>query len=224
MPGAASVDLRRRRPVSLHDGVTMNLRWSAAALMLAAGCRSPAARRRGRTAPAPVVVAVDAPAVDAPPVDAPAIDAPVADAAVPHGIGEGRLYDPFEDRLGRYEGPRTPPPIITMAVGEPSGAFGAFVPAQVARVIRARLGVFRACYQKELAHTPTLAPTLALVVELDLAADGNVTRAAIATGSSPATETIERCITTNLQRMRFPENRGPAATLRVPFTFAWKRP
>ena len=80
------------------------------------------------------------------------------------------------------------------------------------RVIRARAGLFRACYQKELARDPSLQGRLD--VSFTVADDGRVSNA-MAGGSMGGA--VSSCIQAQVNRLRFPE--GNAGTYRFPLTF-----
>ena len=80
------------------------------------------------------------------------------------------------------------------------------------RVIRARMGVFRACYQSELRSNPSARGRL--LATIDIEASGMVTNVRLDGNALDATGT---CINRNLRALRFPA--GDERTIRVPFTF-----
>jgi hypothetical protein len=101
-------------------------------------------------------------------------------------------------------GPATDPPT------------GALTADQINRVIRARAGILRACYQKQLAKHPELAGRVVSRIEVDT--DGKVT-AAVITSSTLGSPDVETCIARQLQRLRFPAS-ATASTIQYPFVFS----
>jgi hypothetical protein len=87
---------------------------------------------------------------------------------------------------------------------------------EIDHVMRARAGIFRACYQKQLAKEPKLAGKV--VIKLTVKPDGTVATAAVAstTLKSPS---VEGCLTTQILRLRFPP-KSTGAIIRYPFGFA----
>ncbi|MBA3453320.1 MAG: AgmX/PglI C-terminal domain-containing protein, partial [Deltaproteobacteria bacterium] len=81
-----------------------------------------------------------------------------------------------------------------------------------ARVVRARAGIYRACYQRLLGADPSLAGRLDVSMVID--ANGNVLNA-MAGGSMGSGVSV--CVQSNLQRLRFPA--GVAQDLRFSMTF-----
>jgi len=112
--------------------------------------------------------------------------------------------------------------------GEWIGHVGPFVPSvarvvpvglerdEVDRVVRSRLGIFRACYQVVLNHDDTLAGRLDLAFDID--AKGDVAGAVIksSTLGAPAVET---CILRQVQRLKFPAG-GALTHVRYPLLFS----
>jgi ferric-dicitrate binding protein FerR (iron transport regulator)/tetratricopeptide (TPR) repeat protein len=81
------------------------------------------------------------------------------------------------------------------------------------RVVLARAGVFRACYQRELSRDPSLQGRLAARFTID--GDGRVTDVVIGGNQMSGTGA---CVGANLQRLRFPVT-GKSQTISVPMTF-----
>ena len=174
--------------------------------LLVGGCHSPAAP----TEPTREAPPIDAFSIDAPPLDAPPLDAP-PDAAAPRAINpfasnnhdRPELHDHVEHH-----------PEVKVTLGTMAELPDSFV-----RVIRARVGVLRACYQKALSHYPELAWKLTLVVQLRVVADGTVTNTTTLTARSTLKNVAaESCITDNLKRLRFPPSADPATAVVVPLT------
>ena len=88
----------------------------------------------------------------------------------------------------------------------------AYTEDEVSRVVRARQGIWRACYQKELNRTPTLKGTLN--VSFEIGADGAVTSA---TGAG-VSDAVRTCVSANFMRLEFPP-KGAKTKVRVPITY-----
>jgi len=90
------------------------------------------------------------------------------------------------------------------------------VPDEAAnRVVRSRLGIFRACYQRELNRAPGTAGRVSLVVAIDDQGLPVVQR------TSPAgtnMEAVGQCLSQSMSRLRFPA--GAAKTFAVALTFS----
>jgi len=113
-----------------------------------------------------------------------------------------------------WQPPPPPPPAVTIAIASVEGKLPSDRTAlQIDRVINARAGVFRACYQKELNRTPKLEGTLAVTFQLT---DTAVT-SATSTGTlrNPG---VEACVNSNVMRLRFPA--GTPAKLTTTFKFS----
>nr|HEX4316068.1 DUF2330 domain-containing protein [Kofleriaceae bacterium] len=106
--------------------------------------------------------------------------------------------------------------IITQ--GTPTGDLGALTTEDISRVLRARTGLYRACFQKELQQTPALAGKL--VAKLEVAGDGSITSA---TASGLGNGNVESCVARNMQRLKFPA-KGSAAKVSYPIEFALGKP
>jgi hypothetical protein len=103
---------------------------------------------------------------------------------------------------------------VTMAGAE--GDLGGLTADEIDKVVRARAGVFRACYQKELNRSPGIGGKL--VIHFVIGGDGNVQSAKTGGGSSLRNEGVESCVTSNVMRLRFPA-KGGLATVNYPFLF-----
>jgi hypothetical protein len=103
---------------------------------------------------------------------------------------------------------------VTMSGAE--GDLGGLTAEEIDRVVKARAGVFRACYQKELNRQPSLGGKL--LVHFVIGGDGIVKSAKIGGGSSMRNEDVEDCVTSNIMRLRFPA-KGGLATVNYPFVF-----
>lgn len=112
----------------------------------------------------------------------------------------------------------TGPKSIKVGFAEPSGDFGGLTAEEIDRVVKARAGVFRACYQKELNHTPGIGGKL--VIHFKIGGDGTVQTGNTSTagGSTLRNDTVEQCIKSNVNRLKFPA-KGGVANVNYPFVF-----
>ncbi len=109
----------------------------------------------------------------------------------------------------------TGPREVSVKLEEPTGDFNGLSKEEIDRVVKARAGIFRACYQKELNHTPGLGGKL--IMHFVIAADGGVTTASTA-GGSLRNAGVEDCINNNIMRLKFPAKGG--AIVNYPFVFS----
>jgi outer membrane biosynthesis protein TonB len=112
----------------------------------------------------------------------------------------------------------TGPKPVQVAFAEPSGDFGGLTSEEIDRVVKARAGVFRACYQKELNHTPGIGGKL--LIHFKIGADGTVQAGNTATagGSTLRNDAVEQCVKSNVNRLKFPA-KGGVANVNYPFVF-----
>jgi hypothetical protein len=99
-----------------------------------------------------------------------------------------------------------------MVPTNPQVRIGAISDPVAARVIRSRVGVFRACYQRELQSNPTAQGRLMATIEVE--PSGMVTNVSLDGTALDATGT---CINRNLRALRFPA--GEERSIRAPFIF-----
>ena len=111
----------------------------------------------------------------------------------------------------------TGPKEIKVAIASGTGDFGGYTEDEINRVVKARAGVFRACYQKELNRSPGLGGKL--VVRFKIGSDGAVQTAANAGGSSLSNDAVEQCVKSNVMRLKFPP-KGAIANVTYPFVFS----
>ena len=107
------------------------------------------------------------------------------------------------------------PKEVSVKLEEPTGDFNGLTKEEIDRVVKARAGVFRACYQKELNHTPGLGGKL--IMHFVIAGDGSVKSASTA-GGSLRNAGVEDCINNNIMRLHFPAKGG--AIVNYPFVFS----
>jgi hypothetical protein len=113
----------------------------------------------------------------------------------------------------------TGPKSIQIAFEPPSGDFGGLTAEEISRVVKARAGIFRACYQKQLNQTPGVGGKL--IVHFVVGGDGAVqaARTVIASGSTMHNDAIENCVKININRLKFPA-RNAVATINYAFGFS----
>jgi hypothetical protein len=99
----------------------------------------------------------------------------------------------------------TGPKEVKVGMSDPSGDFGGLTAEEIDRVVKARAGVFRACYQKELNHTPGIG--------------GMVQSTATAGGTSLHNDAVESCVKANVSHLKFPA-KGGVANVTYPFVFS----
>ena len=105
---------------------------------------------------------------------------------------------------------------VKVSLADPEGDFGGLTAEEINRVVKARAGVFRACYQHELNRSPGLGGKL--VVHFVIGGDGAVKSAKTAGGSSLRNDDVESCVTSNIMRLKFPA-KGGQANVNYPFVF-----
>jgi len=112
----------------------------------------------------------------------------------------------------------TGPKPVQVAFADPSGDFGGLTAEEIDRVVKARAGVFRACYQKELNHTPGIGGKL--VIHFKIGGDSVVVagNTATAAGSTLRNDAVEQCVRSNVNRLKFPA-KGGIANVNYPFVF-----
>ncbi|MDB4953466.1 MAG: TonB family protein [Myxococcales bacterium] len=110
----------------------------------------------------------------------------------------------------------TAPREVKVALADPSGDFAGLTAEEIDRVVRARSGVFRACYQKELNHSPGIGGKM--VIHFQIAGDGTVKAANSGAGSQFHNDAVESCVKTWVMKLRFPA-KGGVANVNYPFVF-----
>ncbi|MBA3395752.1 MAG: AgmX/PglI C-terminal domain-containing protein [Deltaproteobacteria bacterium] len=106
---------------------------------------------------------------------------------------------------------------VNVAIATGTGDFGGYTEDEINRVVKARAGVFRACYQKELNRSPGIGGKL--VIKFKIGADGAVQSASNAGGSTLSNEAVEGCVKSNVMRLKFPP-KGAIANVIYPFVFS----
>jgi len=108
------------------------------------------------------------------------------------------------------------PKEVKVTLSDPEGDFGGLTKEEIDRVVKARAGIFRACYQAELNRSPGLGGKL--VVHFQIGGDGIVKSAKVAGGSSLTNAAVGSCVTSNIMRLKFPA-KGGLANVNYPFLF-----
>lgn len=104
-------------------------------------------------------------------------------------------------------------------LGPPTGDFGARGLELVERIVTARKGVFRACYQKALNRASgDIAGTL--VVAFAIAPDGSVPPRMHSASTARLPDEVSQCVRLNVQRLKFPAAATPS---RVSYPFVFSR-
>jgi len=105
---------------------------------------------------------------------------------------------------------------VKLQLSDPDGDFGGLTAEEINRVVKARQGVFRACYQTVLNRTPGLGGKL--VMHFTIGGDGVVKTAKVAAGSTMRNADVESCVSSNIMRLKFPA-KGGLANVNYPFLF-----
>jgi hypothetical protein len=106
------------------------------------------------------------------------------------------------------------PKAVAVKMEDATGDFNGLSKEEIDRVVKARAGVFRACYQKELNRTPGIGGKL--VIHFVIAADGSV-KSSSTQGGTLRNEGVESCVKGNIMRLKFPAKGG--AIVNYPFVF-----
>ncbi|GMV14686.1 MAG: hypothetical protein AMXMBFR56_29100 [Polyangiaceae bacterium] len=183
-------------------------RFLALTASLAAACAG------GRPAPAPSPIVATAPTeVEVPDAAAQEDDRPDAGvglASEPEGpAGEG---DPSAEGSIAGDPLRGPADEHATLVPAPTGGMD---PADIARVIRARVSKIRGCYQAELKNDPGFETKL--TVRLVIGTNGAVSSASLTRPSGR--QSFDVCVLGEVRRLRFPAPDGGAVTVSYPFVF-----
>ncbi len=105
---------------------------------------------------------------------------------------------------------------VKVTLSDAEGDFGGLTAEEINRVVKARAGIFRACYQHELNRSPGLGGKL--VVHFVIGGDGTVKNAKTSGGSSLRNDGVESCVASNIMRLKFPA-KGGQANVNYPFLF-----
>jgi hypothetical protein len=103
---------------------------------------------------------------------------------------------------------------IAVKMEDATGDFNGLSKEEIDRVVKARAGVFRACYQKELNRSPGIGGKLIINFVID--GEGTV-KSARTNGGSLKNDGVESCVKSNIMRLKFPAKGG--AIVNYPFVF-----
>ena len=106
------------------------------------------------------------------------------------------------------------PKQVALKLEDATGDFSGLSKDEIDRVVKARAGVFRACYQKELNRSPGIGGKL--IIHFVIAADGSV-KSSATQGGSLRNDGVESCVKSNIMRLKFPAKGG--AIVNYPFVF-----
>lgn len=110
----------------------------------------------------------------------------------------------------------TTPHEVKVSLSDPEGDFAGLTAEEINRVVKARAGIFKACYQHELNRSPGLGGKI--VVHFVIGGDGVVKSAKTAGASTMRNDAVESCVTSNIMRLKFPA-KGGQANVNYPFLF-----
>ncbi len=131
----------------------------------------------------------------------------------PKGGGSVQVNYPF---IFRPADGSAPPPSAGVSIGGSTTDGNDLTADEIDRVVKARAGVFRACYQKELASKPGIGGKL--VVKFKIMGDGTVASASPGIGSTMTDEAVKECVARNVMRLKFPP-KGGIANVTYPLIF-----
>lgn len=107
---------------------------------------------------------------------------------------------------------------LDVGSGGDIGGSGDFDASLVVKMIKARIGAIRACYERELKRNPTLAGKV--TIQFTIEERGNVSGVKV-TENSTGDSAVGQCVANAIQRFRFvPGPDGGSVTFSYPFVFA----
>jgi hypothetical protein len=110
----------------------------------------------------------------------------------------------------------TSPHEVSIKLDAPEGDFAGLTAEEINRVVQARKGIFKACYQTVLNRMPSLGGKL--VMQFTIGGDGTVKSSKTGAGSTLKNADVESCINSNIMRLKFPA-KGGLANVKYPFLF-----
>ena len=140
-----------------------------------------------------------------------------ADTTGVAGLGPAGGVRPDESGVGTLDRAKPAPPAGRVMLEDPDVQPGADRDV-IVRVVTARAGILRACYEQELARRKTLAGTVTVVFTIGTA--GAVSAARADKGIDPK---VDACVASQIQRMTFPR-RARELVVRYPVTFSRSTP
>jgi hypothetical protein len=109
---------------------------------------------------------------------------------------------------------------VAITVGALAGELAGRPRPELERTVKARAGLYRTCYQRQLNRTPNLAKGL-VTLGFTIEQDGKVTGARAVGGI--ANRELTDCLSRTVMLLRFPPAQGQVARVRLPLTFTWSR-
>ena len=109
------------------------------------------------------------------------------------------------------------PKPVTVGFASPTGDINGLTAEEIDRVVRARAGIFRACYQHELNRNPGIGGKL--VIKFSINGEGAVTSASTGSGNGLHNEDVESCVKANVMKLKFPA-KGGTSNVNYPFVFS----
>lgn len=106
------------------------------------------------------------------------------------------------------------PKEVKVGIAAPSGDFSGLTAEEIDRVVRSKAGLYKACYQKELNHSPGIGGKM--VVHFVINGEGHVTSA---NGGGLGNADVESCVVRNIRSLVFPA-KGGTANVNYPFVFS----
>jgi TonB family protein len=107
---------------------------------------------------------------------------------------------------------------LDLGTGGDIGGSGDFDASLVVKMIKARIGAIRACYERELKRNPTLAGKV--TIQFTIEQRGNVTGVKV-TDNTTGDTAVGQCVANAVQNFRFnPGPDGGSVTFSYPFVFA----
>ena len=107
------------------------------------------------------------------------------------------------------------PKEVKVGLASPTGDMGGLTAEEIDRVVRSKAGLYKACYQKELNHTPGIGGRMTVHFVIN-GADGHVTSA---NGGGLGNAEVESCVIRNIRTLVFPA-KGGIANVNYPFVFS----
>lgn len=147
------------------------------------------------------------------------LDAPKTATAEPPPVNMVNQRDP-QPRPVSTGGPAPGRSVTTVEFGPgPTGDFGTLGLEVIERVVTARKGIFRFCYQKALNRAPgDIAGTV--VVAFAIAPDGTVGPRVHSANTARLPDEVSQCVRRTIQHLKFPAAATPA---RVSYPFVFSR-
>jgi len=104
-----------------------------------------------------------------------------------------------------------------VGTGTASGDLGGLSREEIDKVVRSRMGLIRACYQKELDRSRGLGGQI--VIKFTIAPAGEVTKTAVDSGRSTLKNAaVSDCVMRQIAKLKFPAKGG--GFVNYPFNFS----